>query len=107
MMPPEEFEAAIAEFEDLLRQMGVPGEVRARQTDELRRIAEIPLGDPAKVWGFIASSVELLPFLEAYVRGIGNHAAGDLLARLALSYSLELEMAAELVAFAGAPTPEE
>jgi hypothetical protein len=107
MMNPDEYEHDMAEFAGLLRHMGVPSEVRARQTDSLRRIAELPLDDPAKGWGFIASSVELLPFLEAYERGAGHHAVADLLARLALSYSLELEMAAELVAFAGAPKPED
>ena len=62
MMPPDEFEAGIAEFTDLLQQMDASPEMQDRQVAGLREVAALPADDPTKSLGLLAGVLELLPF---------------------------------------------
>ncbi len=99
----DELEDGIAVFDDLLRQLGVSGELRAELSDQLREIVLLPPGDPGKEMGVLAMSVKMLPFLEADLRAFGREAFADEVARFTVALSLWLELPADLVAFAGVP----
>lgn len=107
MMPRVGFDADMAEYVGLLSEMGVPYEDRVHMTDRLRFIAALPDDHPSRVFELVASTVELVPFLESYVRAAGCQGLGDFYARVGLAYSLWLEMPTELAKFAGFPTPED
>lgn len=106
MMARDEFEAAIAEFSDLLQQMGASPEMQARQVASLREVAALPADDPAKVIRSLASALELLPFVEAEQRSFGNVEFADEIARHAVGLELWLEMPPGLALRAGHPKPE-
>ena len=106
MMPPLGFDAEMAEYVGLLSEMGVPHENRVQMTDRLRYIAALPADHPSKVFELVASTVELLPFLESYLRDAGYEGLADFYARVGLAYSLWLEMPTELAKFAGFPNPK-
>ena len=97
----DELEDGIAVFDDLLRQLGVSGELRAELSDQLREIVLLPPGDPGKVMGVLGLSVKVLPFLEADLRAFGREAFADQVARFTVALSLWLEMPADLVWLAG------
>jgi hypothetical protein len=106
MMMPVGFDADMAEYVGLLSEMGVPSEDRDRLTDRLRYIAELPADSPSRVFELVAHTVELVPFLESYVRDGGAEELADFYARVGLAYSLWLEMPTELAKFAGFPNPK-
>ncbi len=103
----DELEDGIAVFDDLLRQLGVSGELRAELSDQLREIVLLPPGDPGKVMGVLAMSVKMLPFFEADLRAFGHEAFADEVARFTVALSLWLELPADLVGLAGAPNFED
>ena len=107
MMSPGELEAAIAEYTDLLTQMGVPSEDRDRLTERLRYTAALPPDSPSRVFELVGQTVDLFGFTEAYLRDCGYEPMADFYARVGLAYSLWLEMPTELAKFAGFPNPRE
>ena len=106
MMPPDELEAAIAEYTGLLAEMGVPSEDRDRLTERLRHMAGLPADSPSRVFELVAQTVDLFGFTEAYLRDCGYEEMADFYARVGLAYSLWLEMPTELAKFAGFPNPK-
>ena len=58
-----------------------------------------------QVFELVAHTVELVPFLESYVRDAGYEAMADFYAHVGLAYSLWLEMPTELAKYAGFPNP--
>lgn len=102
-----EVEDGVAEFDDLLHQMGASGELRAELSDRLREVALLPAGDPGKELGVLAMSVQVLPFLEAELRAFGHETLADEIARFTVGLALWLEMPAGLAVFVGAPQFQE